>query len=59
MEKLHNAEVLKINSRYKNELLEALNRFDTIAEEAGQTKEERERRGQDYELIYNFINGRL
>lgn len=48
-----------MSNKYKEDLLEALNRMDDLIEEMGGTPEEKAQQAKDYEMLFNFIEARL
>lgn len=48
-----------MSNKYKEDLLEALNRMDELIEEMGMAPEEKAQQAKDYLMLYRFIEGRL
>lgn len=48
-----------MSNKYKTDLIEALNRMDSLIEEIGMTPEEKAQQLKDYTMLFDFIEGRL
>lgn len=48
-----------MSNKYKEDLIEALNRMDDLIKEIGITPEDKAQQLKDYIILFNFIESRL